>query len=212
MNRLQRLKMAMLANMEEKGLPSEYRAVAYLQSTGTQIIYLGMKGKGSTGVFIDFEIMPNTATSAIFGARHTQSGLDRDYLVSWGTVSSRRYYFAYNNNYTDSQYIGDFNRHTREIKVVDNNLYTYVDGTFDFSVQKKSFETVNNLALFGRIGAANRASAKIYSCKVYDENVLVRDLVPCYRKADNVAGMYDLVNDVFYTNAGTGEFIVGGEI
>ena len=41
---------------------------------------------------------------------------------------------------------------------------------------------------------------------------MVRDLIPCYRKVDNVAGMYDLVNDVFYTNEGTGEFIIGNVI
>jgi len=37
-------------------------------------------------------------------------------------------------------------------------------------------------------------------------------LIPCYRIADKVAGMYDLVNDVFYTNSGTGTFVVGGDV
>jgi len=32
---------------------------------------------------------------------------------------------------------------------------------------------------------------------------------PCYRKSDNKPGMYDLTNGVFYTNAGSGEFIYG---
>jgi hypothetical protein len=37
-------------------------------------------------------------------------------------------------------------------------------------------------------------------------------LIPCYRKSDKVAGMYDRINDVFYTNAGTDLFIVGPDI
>jgi hypothetical protein len=37
-------------------------------------------------------------------------------------------------------------------------------------------------------------------------------LIPCYRKADNVAGMYDLFSGEFYTNAGTGEFIIGPDV
>ncbi len=37
-------------------------------------------------------------------------------------------------------------------------------------------------------------------------------LIPCYRISDKVAGMYDLVNDVFYTNNGTGTFVVGGDV
>ena len=37
-------------------------------------------------------------------------------------------------------------------------------------------------------------------------------LYPCYRKADNVAGMYDIVNNTFLTNAGTGSFILGPDV
>ena len=55
-------------------------------------------------------------------------------------------------------------------------------------------------------------SGKIYSLKIYGTNdQLIRDYVPCYRKSDNVAGMYDLVNGVFYTNAGSSSFSVGND-
>lgn len=40
-------------------------------------------------------------------------------------------------------------------------------------------------------------------------NTLHLDLVPCYRKADNVVGMYDLISKTFYTNAGSGSFTKG---
>lgn len=46
----------------------------------------------------------------------------------------------------------------------------------------------------------------------YDEDTLMIDLIPCYRKADNVIGMYDLVNDKFYTNEGTGTFLKGKDV
>jgi hypothetical protein len=38
------------------------------------------------------------------------------------------------------------------------------------------------------------------SFKIWENNVLVRDFIPVYRKSDSVVGMYDSVNDVFYTN------------
>ena len=41
--------------------------------------------------------------------------------------------------------------------------------------------------------------AKIYYCKIWNGDTLVRDLIPCYRNNDSVVGMYDLVNNVFYT-------------
>ena len=55
--------------------------------------------------------------------------------------------------------------------------------------------------------------AKLYYGKIYDStNTLVREFIPCYRKADNVIGLYDKVNDVFYTNAGTGSFTKGNDV
>lgn len=36
--------------------------------------------------------------------------------------------------------------------------------------------------------------------KIYENNVLVRDFVPCYRISDNVIWMFDKVNSIFYTN------------
>ena len=52
---------------------------------------------------------------------------------------------------------------------------------------------------------------KIYSFKMYNNSsgALVRDYIPAYRGSDGVAGLYDKVNSVFYTNAGTGVFNKG---
>ena len=43
-------------------------------------------------------------------------------------------------------------------------------------------------------------------CKIWDNNYLVRDFVPCIRKSDNKPGMFDLVSREFFVNQGTGEF------
>ena len=40
----------------------------------------------------------------------------------------------------------------------------------------------------------------------------IRNFVPCYRKADNVIGMYDTITQQFYTNAGTGSFTKGADV
>lgn len=44
------------------------------------------------------------------------------------------------------------------------------------------------------------------------QNILIRKLIPCYRIEDTDIGMYDIVNDVFYTNSGTGTFEKGSDI
>ena len=54
--------------------------------------------------------------------------------------------------------------------------------------------------------------AKIYSMDITIDGVKERDFVPCYRKADNVIGLYDLVYNEFYTNQGIGTFTKGPEV
>ena len=51
-----------------------------------------------------------------------------------------------------------------------------------------------------------------YYVKIYNWDDLVRDMVPCYRKSDGVIWMYDLVNDIFYTNSWSWTFIVWPEV
>ena len=56
-------------------------------------------------------------------------------------------------------------------------------------------------------------NAKLYYAKIYDSSkVLVRDFVPCYRKSDGEIGLYDRVENKFYTNAGTGVFLKGNDV
>lgn len=54
--------------------------------------------------------------------------------------------------------------------------------------------------------------AKIYSMDISIDGVKERDFVPCYRKADNVIGLYDLVYGTFYTNQGSGTFTKGNDV
>ena len=45
-----------------------------------------------------------------------------------------------------------------------------------------------------------------YYVKIREWETMVRDLVPCYRRSDGAIGMYDKVNNVFYTNSWTWTF------
>ena len=40
-------------------------------------------------------------------------------------------------------------------------------------------------------------------------NEIKADFIPCYRITDNEIGLYNLVDNQFYTNQGTGEFLYG---
>lgn len=47
-------------------------------------------------------------------------------------------------------------------------------------------------------------TGRMYYCKIYDNDILVRDFIPAVRDSDSQAGFYDLVTNQFFTNAGTG--------
>ena len=53
---------------------------------------------------------------------------------------------------------------------------------------------------------------KIYAFSMTYEGDPYMNLVPCYRKADNVIGFYDTVGETFYTNSGAGTFTKGGNV
>lgn len=66
-----------------------------------------------------------------------------------------------------------------------------------------------NILLFAAVDSVTQTAVrdylkgrfKVYSLKIYNSWTPVRDFVPCYRIADTVIWLYDVVNDQFYTNA-----------
>lgn len=52
---------------------------------------------------------------------------------------------------------------------------------------------------------------KIYYAKIWKSGTLIRDFIPVKRKADDVIGMYDQVNNIFYTSPNGIAFIGGNE-
>lgn len=94
-----------------------------------------------------------------------------------------------------------------------NNWWTLtVSWTYSKSVNYSWSTWTASLYFFCAWGGLGSQSAeKLYYLKIYTwdseaNKTLVRDFVPCYRKSDNVIWLYDLANDVFYTNAGTWTF------
>lgn len=59
-------------------------------------------------------------------------------------------------------------------------------------------------------GARAFASAKVWHCRIYINDVLVGNLLPCSRDADGEIGMYDTIAQAFRTNGGSGADFTGG--
>lgn len=92
-----------------------------------------------------------------------------------------------------------------------NNLKTGVGEIYLFANHNSGAGAVTG-GTPNRVGNQIVGKMKVYSFKMYDNNILVRDFVPVVRSRDGVAGMYDMVGHKFYANAGSGSFEAGGVI
>lgn len=182
-------------------LPSGYRTLAYIKSSGTQYIDTGFQPNQNTRVVMDIQAIGTSETYFLFGARETYASRSFCFLYynGWSAdyqSSSQRQTFA-GINYTDQLQI-DFDKTTC---TVNGRSVSFTAATFQSPV------TMSLLAVNTNGTNSGMISAKLFSCKIYDNGTLVRDFVPAKRISDDTVGLYDIVNGAFYTNAGTGSFV-----
>lgn len=192
-------------------LPPEYQHVEYLKSTGTQRI--------DTGLLFDyrqtfiFEACYEDITAAVLiGSIEYDQSSSNGILIA-PTKEESQYRFG---NIKSFLSIDSFSPDHINIYnyTVDRSGITR-DGTSVLTYNATSGHgNTATIYLFGtHTGDYNDPNAKIGRFKILDENnVALIDLVPCYLKATNQAGMYDIVSNSFKTNVGTGTFIVGGDV
>lgn len=103
---------------------------------------------------------------------------------------------------------------TVDIETKDNNTFsvsvngvpTYTNVSFTGSCIGTFSETL--FGIMTNTGVIRTTSTKIYAAKLYDNDILVRDFIPVL-DGKGTPCMYDKVEEKFYYNAGTGQFIAG---
>ena len=55
------------------------------------------------------------------------------------------------------------------------------------------------------------SNMKLYNAKLYNDDTLIRNFVPVINSSNQV-GLYDLVNNQFYGNSGSGSFNAGPSV
>lgn len=90
------------------------------------------------------------------------------------------------------------------------NTFTFTNGTTTYNTDYTGDKDVSGYTEW--IFALNidyskySASVKVYSYRLYIDDVLVRDLRPCLHPTTRRPAMYDMVEKKYYYNQGTGEF------
>jgi hypothetical protein len=85
----------------------------------------------------------------------------------------------------------------KNVTNIANNNTTHIYGTSLFC----GFSNTSN-------SPQRFCNATLYYFKLFVNGTLVRDMVPC-KNSNNVVGMYDVVNDTFYTSPNGAAFVAG---
>lgn len=201
-------------------LPDEYQRVEYLETTGTQYIDTVYKPKTNTELKLEVsfegEFYPKSGGGGnIFSARSDEA--EALFNLNFGASSSQSnllfVWFKKGATVQNFNITDDIKRNKNLIIMKGGNI-SY--GSVSKKLTAKDRDNEESLILFGyRKGVDEVVSFESYRAKVYSlqlsDDELKRNFIPCYRKSDNVKGLYDIVEGKFYTNQGTGDDFIAGE-
>ena len=178
-------------------LPSGYKRLEYIKSSGTQYVDTGFRPNQDSTVEVTFE----TTQSAKCGVAVTDQAWQSNEFGIWANC------VAYGSQTDQTVVFYGIGKVTARL---DRNKL-YKNGELIWTASAATFSCPSNLTLMAlnRNGTIQEKTAgNWYSSKIYDNGTLIRDYIPCQTTAGEV-GLWDDVNSVFYGNAGTGTFTAG---
>ena len=169
-------------------LPQGYTEVEYVENTTSAYLNLGINPTNAIGNSFTIETKINSSPYE----------------------SYFEYIFSNEQGNTSPYYGFGLRWYQRNMQVMTSDETNYTSAltqnsdstsSFTLSVSSASRSNTTPITLFcGLQGSTvwRNGRGKFYSFKLTLNNTLVRNLIPCIRDNDNMVGMYDIVNDVFY--------------
>lgn len=204
------------------GLPSGYVQLDYIESTGSQYIDSEYVFDYTCRAELDFQMTNTKGQQYLFGA--SANALSVSTYINGSNASGGKFTYTCNDNENKniaSTMVVDTKRHTLVIDSL-NGKFT-ISGDTPISMKMDSTRTKTSdfpLAIFSTRMAVGTASAdakgirtdklasmRLYSFKIYKNNELECDFIPCVNVGANVAGLYDLQRNAFYSSEGTSQFV-----
>lgn len=193
-------------NHSFNGLPSGYTRLEYIEATGSQYLDTGFKPNQDTRVVMDCNIIGGSNYPTPFGTWNSSS--DSQFIcLSYSATETYHYYHSAVNKISLSilgNHLLDLNKNQLYVDgtLVGTNTNTGVTFQCNYPLYLCTLNDINTPR------DINMAHMCIYSCKIYDNNTLVRNFVPCTNSSGTV-GMYDTVGKTFYSSASSTAFTAG---
>ena len=198
-------------------VPNGYTQLEYLQSTS------------SGGQYIDTGISPHSE-NVVYKASWLETTLEAKaslfgsakYSNNSGTWPGTLYhpsdgqtYLAIAKSDHMCRQINITANQVNNVEIVISNGYfsKTQNGETCMAQYEGTVQTGKNISLFSNQGGPNNNEyckyTQLFYWQMWDNGVLVRDMIPARRNSDNIVGMWDTVSQTFFTNAGSGAFTAG---
>ena len=195
-------------------LPDTYQRVEYIQSDGNAYIDSGATYNSKTRIVVKESMNYNGNVFKVVGAY--QSSTQIVGAIAYGQVQENQgkysLLFKTANDITASDWQHATVATNGDTHIIDLSNGSQKIDNVEFGTQTMSstWSSTSHLFLFARNNiqgiAAPIIEEKIYSYIIFNGVEQIRNFVPCYRKSDNVIGLYDIINGTFYTKSGSGSF------
>ena len=206
---------------KKKILPAEYQQVEYIESSGTQ--------------WIDTMIVPSNVTNFKILIEMQGTNVGRNGCQRYNYKGTNYWCLAPNFGFVNdvsiqcgpgaTEALVDSNSTTqRHIYGIDVQELKYI---YDSNqIKNNNISNINAIDSFFIFASNYNESAqyfnssKLYNCKIYNGDLIIKCFIPCYSKTtvtdvdgiqrqEGTVGLYDTVEGKFYTNKGTGSFGYG---
>lgn len=195
----------------------KYTPVEYLESTGTQYIDTEYYNNPNTKVDITFMYLKSNGDAYSNGMIYGSADVINGYpSYSIGLTTNNKIYYR---NSDSAEIFTNYSiSSNQKINVITDNTSITIDGnTYQHNMNLITNNATYSSYIFARHqpivpstvhvnDAYGLLIGRIYSCKIYDGDKLARDYIPMLDK-HGVPCLYDKVEDKFYYNQGSGEFL-----
>lgn len=197
---------------QEPRIPTEYTELDYVEANGNQYIVTDYVAKANTTVSLKEYV--TTSTLALY---HIFSG-NQFRAPFVGLFESTTPAVIYKNG-TEYRYLNDGSVTIApytdyEFKVEGDKVYANDELIIENATPTMEGNDTVPCAVFAYGGSPStsqyHAKARLYYLTVKEGDTVVRDYVPCYNKSTNKIGLFDTVNQKFWTS--TSSLIKGNEV
>lgn len=184
-----------IVSVGSQGLPNGYTLLEWVESSGLQSLSLGFSGNCTIEFTTQMAHIPTNnevlLTSSVGASAGTWFGVNSDNTWSYSEISG-----------------------STKIDVVMNATAQGLNGTINGNAFNRYVSVTHGTwTLFDNIPASSSAatfpsSMKLFALKVTQNSTVIRNLIPC-KNNNNVVGLYDTINSVFYSSTSGTQLIAG---